>query len=509
VLELAIGLTGRVLQPLYVESTDDELERALAITSAGVLVAGGSQGARARRLHANVVDLEKIVRLPGTGGAPHAVLPADVEPFDTRAVRARLRASSPRALGETLLYMQSTGTTGPARVIELSEEAVVRAVWTIRGESSHPFPRFLSFLPTAHISERFLTLYVSLALAGHTWFGGGLDTLADDLRACRPTILLAPPLLLEALRAEVAASAESTSLGRRLLASVQKTADALMARGITGGVGRSAGAWVFGAQMRRQAGLDRVRDAIAGTAPLPPSLHAWFEAAGIPLRVVYGQTELAGATSMTARRGATFGSVGTPVAGVEVALSANGEMFVRGPSVFARYVGDLEATSSALAGGWLHSGDRAKLLPTGEILLLGRVQSLVTAADGTVVDTAVLSAEIRAAMGEADVVFARATPYSGVYLYVALHAKSPDARPIAPTDVRWDRVASLIEDFDPHHVVRGHALFEGAFGQATGEVGPTGKPRAWRIHDLRSASLRMRPIPRTSRLPARPYGATG
>ena len=65
-----------------------------------------------------------------------------------------------------------------ARVIEMSESALIHAVLIVQGEASHRFPRFLSFLPTAHISERFLTLYVSIAVAGHTWYGGGLSTLA-------------------------------------------------------------------------------------------------------------------------------------------------------------------------------------------------------------------------------------------------------------------------------------------------------------------------------------------
>src|SRR5262249_18499944 len=159
----ALGLTGRALQPLYVEATDEELRRALATTGADVLVVGRSQLERARgTLHSRIIELEKVARLPGVDGGPFAVLPPDVEPFDTRDVRARLRHLPIRPSGEAFLYMQSTGTTGPARVIEITESALVNAVWMMKGEASHPFPRFLSFLPTAHISERLLTLYASL-----------------------------------------------------------------------------------------------------------------------------------------------------------------------------------------------------------------------------------------------------------------------------------------------------------------------------------------------------------
>jgi long-chain acyl-CoA synthetase len=507
ILELAVGLTGRVLQPLYVSSTDGELRRALEITGAHMLVVGRSQDRRARdaHLHPNIISLDDIVRLPGSAGAPHAVLPPDVEPFDTAAVRARLCALPARTPEAPLLYLQSTGTTGPARVIEISEAALLAAVRAVQGEASHQFPRFLSFLPTAHISERLLTLYLSLALAGHTWYGAGLETMAEDLRACRPTVLLAPPLLLETIRCGAVAQARSTGLGRALLTSVDETANDMLSHGIVGGTKRSLGARLFGRRLRREAGLDRVRDGLTGTAPLDPELHAWYEAIGIPLRIVYGQTELAGATSITSRRGASFGSVGIPVASVETKISDGGELLVRGGSLFTRYVGDAAATRRTLDGAWLHTGDRAKRAATGEIFLLGRVQSQIKVRGGIVVDTSGIVAKVQSVLGKADVVLQQSDDDGGVCIYVAIHTTTPNAEtppqihPVPDEDSRWEQMAGIVDLMDRHDVVRGWALHEGRFGQATGEVGPTGKPRAWRIHELRSECLRMR----------QPVGETG
>lgn len=500
ILELAVGLTGRVLQPLYVSSTDGELRRALETSGAHLLVVGRTQDRRARsaNLHSSIISLDDIVRLPGIAGAPHAVLPPDVEPFDTRAVRARLGNLAARAPNAPLLYLQSTGTTGPARVIEVSESALLHAVRAVQGEASHEFPRVLSFLPTAHISERLLTLYLSVALAGHTWYGGGLDSMAEDLRACRPTVLLAPPLLLETLRDRAIAKARSTGLGRLLLTAVHDTAEEMLFCGVVGGTRPSWGARLFGRQLRRQAGLDQVRDGLTGTAPVDPALHAWFEAIAIPFRVVYGQTELAGATSITSRRGATFGSVGLPLARVETKISDGGELLVRGGSLFTRYVGDATATARTLDGAWLHTGDRAKRTASGELVLLGRIQALVRATTGIVVDTAAIAVKVRSLLGNADIVFQRAESGDGVYIYAALHPGTSDdggagaIRLVAGGDSRWEQMTRIVDQTDLHGVVLAWALFEGRFGQATGEVGPTGKPRAWRIHELRSDSLRMR-----------------
>ncbi|HSY39021.1 MAG TPA: AMP-binding protein, partial [Polyangia bacterium] len=313
------------------------------------------------------------------------------------------------------------------------------------------------------------------------------------------------------LRDRAIAEARSSGLGRLLLTAVRETAEKMLFCGVVGGTRRSWGARLFGRQLRRKAGLDQVRDGLTGTAPIDPALHAWYEAIGLPFRVVYGQTELAGATAITSRLGATFGSVGLPLASVETKISDRGELLVRGGSLFTRYVGDAAATARTLEGAWLHTGDRAKRVASGELVLLGRIQALVRAAGGIVVDTATIAAKVRSLLGNADVVFQRAESEDGVYVYAALHPGTSDdggavaIQPVAGGDSRWEQMTRIVDQADRHGVVLAWALFEGRFGQATGEVGPTGKPRAWRIHELRSDSLRMR---HSAGVPAAPRAST-
>ena len=171
------------------------------------------------------------------------------------------------------------------------------------------------------------------------------------------------------------------------------------------------------------------------------------------------------------------------MAGVELRIAADGELCVRAASAFTRYVGNPAATARVLEDGWLRTGDRARRLATGEMVITGRVQSLVRSRDGTVVDLAEIAARVRDALGNADVVFAPAGPEDEVALYAA---------PVPDAAARSEQFAKLIERIDPHRAVAGWALGESPFGQATGEVGPTGKPRGWRIHELRAAGLHPR-----------------
>ena len=181
ILEQAVVVTGRRLQPLYTSTADDELVRAMELTGASVLVVGDDQWARVQtgslsadlRGSVEVVELSTVVRLPDTGARQGGVLAADTEPFDTGQVMASLSRWPERFGADAVLYLQTTGTTGPARVIEISQTAILAAMDVLPAEVLEPHPVMLSFLPTAHISERLLTGYLAVLLAGHTWFGGG------------------------------------------------------------------------------------------------------------------------------------------------------------------------------------------------------------------------------------------------------------------------------------------------------------------------------------------------
>jgi long-chain acyl-CoA synthetase len=355
----------------------------------------------------------------------------------------------------------------------------------------------LSFLPTGHISERLLTSYLSVVLAGHMWFGGGTETLAADLLHCKPSVFLAPPLVLEAIRSEAIAAASTSLVGRRLLRSVAADAERICRQTLTGPKKRRLQSRFFGWWVRRKSGLGRVDVAISGTAPLSPELHEWWETLGLRLRNVYGQTEVSGATSMTRPVGSIRGGVGHPLPGVEVRVADNGELLVRSPSIFTRYVGDEQKTAHAFDSGWFKTGDRARLSDDGELVILGRIQSMIPTLGGGIADLTDLTRRITSGLGPADVAYFR--DESGVYLYIAVHPEGiprhvlvveGNLDPIQASDPISEVLQSQLQTFPGRNEIAGFALFRGGFGFRDGEVGPTGKPRGWRIHQLRSDHVR-------------------
>ncbi|MEO6598632.1 MAG: hypothetical protein ABIQ16_02085, partial [Polyangiaceae bacterium] len=228
-----------------------------------------------------------------------------------------------------------------------------------------------------------------------------------------------------------------------------------------------------------------------GAAPVSAGLQAWCEAAGLRLRMVYGQTELTGATSIGPRMGASFGAVGLPMSGVALRLAPDGELLVHSGTRFSGYLGDDRATAFTLQGSWLRTGDRARLLPSGELVLLGRVQGVMRNVGGTTVDTAEIAAALCDSFGAAEYVFAQVA--SGACLYVALpSASAARLEPLAAHDARWEKFAASLAKADPQQLVSGFALSLGKFREAYGEVGPTGKPRSHRIHALHESQIRLR-----------------
>jgi long-chain acyl-CoA synthetase len=129
--------------------------------------------------------------------------------------------------------------------------------------------------------------------------------------------------------------------------------------------------------LRDKLGLGRVRVAISGAAPIAPPVVEFFWAMGVCVREGYGQTE--GTAMATFTSGAVrTGTVGTPLAGVELRIAPDGEILVRSPGVFVGYLNDEPAIRQAVdADGWLHSGDVGHIGDDGYLTVSDRKNDML------------------------------------------------------------------------------------------------------------------------------------
>jgi len=135
--------------------------------------------------------------------------------------------------------------------------------------------------------------------------------------------------------------------------------------------------------VRRMVGLNRVQLALTGAAPISPELIRWYLALGIPLREGWGMTETSGGGTVTPWDAAKPGSIGMPGPGIEMMISAQGEILQRGANIIKGYLNQPEKTAEAIdADGWLHTGDVGRVDDDGYFYITDRMKDIIITAGG-------------------------------------------------------------------------------------------------------------------------------
>ncbi|NEQ47600.1 MAG: AMP-binding protein [Leptolyngbya sp. SIOISBB] len=254
----------------------------------------------------------------------------------------------------------------------------------------------LLFLPLTHIFAR-VFLYGHLAY-GHTVYLSDPNHLFKHLRTVRPTVMITVPRLLEKVYERVLdRGSRLRGLDRQVFTWALNLAQRF-------DVGRSpqglyalqlqlADALVF-AKWRVGFG-DRLKALICGGAALRPELVQVFTAAGIPLLQGYGLTETSGVVCYNRGAANRAGTVGLPIAGVEIALATDHEILIRSPFVMAGYYQNPEHTQAVLEDdGWLHTGDLGKIDADGFLTITGVKKPLFKLSTGKYVSSQLLEATV-------------------------------------------------------------------------------------------------------------------
>jgi long-subunit acyl-CoA synthetase (AMP-forming) len=333
----------------------------------------------------------------------------------------------------TLIY--TSGTTGPPKGVELTHRnmlAEIRAFQAIFPTT--PGGRGVSFLPSAHIADRWSAHYSAFMTWGFTL------TTCPDARAVmgvvaqvHPTIFGSVPRIWEKVRAGLEASiaAEPDEARRQTM---RWAIDVGLRKVRAEQAGEPVGPQLaeeadradvlVGATIREGLGLDGCEWFVAGAAPTPLEVLEYFAAIGIPISEVWGMSELSCVATINPPGRIRLGTVGLPLPGVEVVLAADGELLCRGDIVMKGYRNRPEMTAEAIdADGWLHTGDVAEIDADGYVRIVDRKKGLIINSAGKNMSPANIEARIKAAsavIGQV-VCIGDARPYN-----VALVTLDPD-----------------------------------------------------------------------------------
>ena len=290
----------------------------------------------------------------------------------------------------TLIY--TSGTTGPPKAVMLTHANCAAATASVsQFIDVTADDRVLSYLPLAHIAERNVSEFRSYVYGNVVYFAQSIDKLGEHLRDVRPTQFFAVPRIWEKMAAAVRGqvSAATGVRGRLLRWAVsvgEKRSDARHG-GRTVGAGlqrRHALADRLVLQKLRVAlGLDQATVLASGAAPIAPDVLRFFDAVGLEIDEVYGQTENTGLCTMNRPGHAKFGTVGPSVPNSELRIAEDGEILCRSGMVFAGYYKDAEATQATMTeDGFLMTGDVGEVDAAGDLRITDRKKDLIITAGG-------------------------------------------------------------------------------------------------------------------------------
>ena len=245
----------------------------------------------------------------------------------------------------------------------------------------------LSYLPLCHVAEQMLTTFCPIYLGSTVAFGESIRTVQEDLREIAPTMFLGVPRIWEKLHSAITIRMQESGPVQRWLfaralaacapfaykSAAQRTAGERLTHAICYGLILRA--------LQNFIGLRKARVALTGAAPIPPAVVHFFRTLGVPLVEVYGLTESTGMITGQPLDAVAFGSVGTPILGVEHRIGARGELLVHGEMVFAGYYKNPEATADAIRDGWLHTGDVVEERD-GQLYIVDRLKDIMITAGG-------------------------------------------------------------------------------------------------------------------------------
>ncbi|HET9886336.1 MAG TPA: AMP-binding protein, partial [bacterium] len=252
-----------------------------------------------------------------------------------------------------------------------------------------------------------ILLWTALARGALLTMSADPARIAQDLAATRPHTFLNVPLLLERIRTQIEEKVHAQGgLAAHLFESAFRAS-----RDRANGQSRAAGTLALSLarsilfpRIRAKLGAD-LRMLICGSAPLSRDTQIFFAMLGIPVLQVYGLTETTAICTMDHPQHVTPGRVGKAIAEVEMKLSAEGEILVRGPNVFSGYWNRPEADAAIFADGWLRTGDQGDVDDQGRWRITGRMKSVLVLSSGHNVAPEPLEDAIRAALPHARAAF--------------------------------------------------------------------------------------------------------
>ncbi len=398
-VDFALWTAGAVPVPIYETSSAEQVQWILSDSGAvGVVVETTAHDQLVADVRSRCPDLRSVWSIDAGAVDDLATNGAGQDP----APLADRRAALDRSSLATLIY--TSGTTGRPKGVELTHGNLLfdsaSAISALDALFDVPDASTLLFLPLAHVFAR--DIAVACVSAGiRVAHCPDPRVLAEQLAQIRPSFVLAVPRVFEKIYSGAEQRAVSEGKGRIFAEATRVALE----------YSRALDAETVSTSLRiRHALLDRlvyrklraamggnVSWAISGGAALGPRLAHFFRGVGVTVLEGYGLTETTAAATVNTPTHQRIGSVGRPLPGTEVAISDDGEVWLRGPHIMRGYWNNGHASDAAIdPDGWLRTGDLGTLDDEGYLSITGRLKEILVTSGGKNVAPAALEDRLRA-----------------------------------------------------------------------------------------------------------------
>jgi long-chain acyl-CoA synthetase len=348
IADLAIMMAGLISVPIYPTAGADNIKYVLEHSGAKAIFIGklDKTDALAEVLPEDMLSI----------AFPYPTLPCKAQWNDWLQEYQPLQTLHQPQADEIFSLIYTSGSTGLAKGVVVTQKNVASsAMSAAKLLVSNDNSRLMSYLPLAHITERCVVELPSIYSPSDIFFTESLETFIHDVRYAKPTSFVSVPRLWTKFQSQILAK-----LPNKKLQFLLKTP--------------FIGKWVA-KKIRTQLGLSQASLFGSGSAPISPEVLLWFHGVGISIGEGWGMTETSGLSCCNIPFNLSHvGTIGTPQPCVEMKLSEEGEVLIRGDAVFSEYYNNPQATQEAFVDGWFKTGDKGKISADGAWSIIGRVK---------------------------------------------------------------------------------------------------------------------------------------
>lgn len=313
----------------------------------------------------------------------------EMERKDPSLFEKRLQEPQP---GDTAILIYTSGTTGPPKGAMMSHENII-VTNEIQNEANPCTvdDEVLSFLPLCHIAERNISAFNHLRVGYTVNFAEGPDTVPENIREVCPSVFFAVPRIWEKFYSTLVLTMKDSTWFEKqaykwaIQIGEKRAALKLSHKPVPASLQllyQFADMTVL-MNLKKSIGLNKARQLTSGAAPISSDLLLFYNALGLPIREVYGQTECCGPGTIHHGDDVKVGTVGKPLPRCEVKIAETGEILFRGPNIFQGYWADPERTKETVdKDGWLHTGDVGRIDEDGHLIITDRLKDIIITAGG-------------------------------------------------------------------------------------------------------------------------------